>query len=62
MFNVKKPKIFFDEINVGENLKKNDIDFYQKEFNQIVLEDGYLSLFNFSKLKEFMKTIFYESN
>jgi hypothetical protein len=62
MFNLTKPKIFLDEINIGENLKKDDIIFYQKEFNQIVLENGYSSLFKFYNLKEFMKTIFYEPN
>ena len=41
---------------------KHDIIFYQKEFNQIVLENGYSSLFKFYNLKEFMKTIFYEPN
>ena len=34
----------------------------QKEFNNLVLEDGYASLFNFLKIKEFVKLIITETN
>jgi len=32
------------------------------EFNDLVLEDGYTSLFNFIKLKEFIRLIITEAN
>ena len=34
----------------------------QKEFNNILLEDGYTSFFNFPNFKEFVKSLTAESN
>ena len=31
--------------------------FKEKEFNEILLEDGYVSFFNYLKLKEFVRLI-----
>ena len=50
------------EISFGEKLKEDDITYVEKEFNEILLKDGYVSLFNFPKLKEFVKLIVSEKN
>ncbi len=50
------------EISFGEKLKEDDITYVEKEFNEILLKDGYVSLFNFPKLKEFVKLIASEKN
>ena len=42
---------------VKEKLKEEDLQYIEQEFNNIVLEEGYVSLFNFLKLKEFFKLI-----
>ena len=43
-------------------LKEDDITYVEKEFNEILLKDGYVSLFSFPKLKEFVKLIVSEKN
>ena len=39
-----------------------DVAYLEREFNDLILEDGYASLFNFLKLKEFLKLIVTEIN
>ena len=46
-----------EEISDDHKFKDEDVHYIEKEFNNIILEDGYASLFNFRKLKEFIKTI-----
>ncbi len=46
-----------DEIQGEKKLKEEDLQYIEQEFNNIVLEEGYVSLFNFLKLKEFFKLI-----
>ena len=46
-----------EEISDEQKFKDADVNYIEKEFNNIVLEDGYASLFNFRKLKEFIKTV-----
>ena len=55
-------RIFLYEISDQEKLKNDDINFIEKEFNDYMFEDGYESLFNFSKFKEFVKSITTEVN
>ena len=45
------------EISHEEKLSKNDVDFIEKEFNNLILSDGYENLFRFPKFKEFIKLI-----
>ena len=61
-FNIKKPKIFLDELTADVDLKKEDISYYQKEFNQTVLNNGYKTLFDFRNLREYVKIISNENN
>ena len=50
------------EISFGEKLKEDDVIYVEKEFNDILLEDGYISLFNFPNFKEFVKLVTSEDN
>ena len=45
------------EISGEKKFNDEDIEYIEQEFNNIVLEEGYASLFNFLKLKEFFKLI-----
>ena len=45
-----------------KKFKDEDVAYIEKEFNELVLEDGYASLFNFVRLKEFVKLIVTETN
>ena len=56
--------INFYEISDMENKKftQQDIDYVEKEFNDLLFEDGYVSFFNFLKLKEYIKLIMTEEN
>ena len=56
-FNFTKPKIYISELITDSKLSEDDKSFYQDEFNQMLLENGYSSLFDFFKLKEFVKLI-----
>ena len=56
-FNFTKPKIYISELITDSKLSEDDKSFYQEEFNQMLLENGYSSLFDFFKLKEFVKLI-----
>ena len=50
----------FDEI-VGKNkIKEDDLIYVEKEFNDILLEEGFKSFFDFLKYKEFVKIILSE--
>ena len=56
-FDLRNIKSTFYEISDEESLNKDDINFVEKEFNNIMLSDGYKNLFFFPKFKEFIKTI-----
>jgi len=45
------------EISTTNNLKQEEVNYVEKEFNNFLLEDGYESLFNFLNLKEFVKSV-----
>ena len=51
-----------DEISDEEKFKDEDIKYIENEFNNLVLEEGYATLFNFARFKEFIKLIATESN
>ena len=56
-FDLKNIRNIFYEISDEEKLSKNDVDFIEKEFNNLMLSDGYENLFRFPKFKEFIKLI-----
>ena len=62
VFDLKNLQIRFNEINGEEKFPDEDVDFIEKEFNNIMLLDGYTSFFDFLKLKEFVKTVTPELN
>ena len=50
------------EIHGDDKMNEEDINFIEKEFNNIMLEDGYNNLFRFPKFSEFLKTVTSETN
>jgi len=54
--NFNKSNVIFDEISVKEKFNKEELDYYQKEFNEIVLEDGLTNFLAFDKIKNFIKS------
>ncbi len=47
----------FYEISHESELNNEDINFIEKEFNNLMLRDGYKDLFRFPKFKEFLKLV-----
>ena len=56
-FDLINLKMYFDEISNGHKYKDEDIVYIEKEFNNIVLDEGYKSFFNYLNLKVFIKLI-----
>jgi len=54
-FNLANLRLRLDEISNDKKFKDKDVAYFEREFNDLVLEDGYASLFNFLKLKEFVR-------
>ena len=50
------------EISNGKELNREDVDYIEREFNDLMLEDGYTNLFYFPIFKEFLKSIIVEKN
>ena len=50
------------EISNEEKIKEDDVSYIEREFNEIVLEEGYISLFDFTRIKDFVKTVTTETN
>ena len=61
-FDLVNLRLRLDEISDEKKFKDEDVAYIEKEFNELVLEDGYASLFNFVRLKEFVKLIVTETN
>ena len=61
-FNLNKPKIRLNELVVDEPITKEDLIYYQEEFNNVMLDDGYKTFFNFFRLKEYISLIAKETN
>ena len=59
---LNKMNASFYEIFVYQKLNNDDVNYIEKEFNDIMFEDGYDNLFVFPKLKEFIKTVTSEEN
>jgi hypothetical protein len=47
----------FSEMASDVKFKDDDISYIEKEFNYYMFDDGVVSFFNFSKLKEFIKSV-----
>ena len=56
-FDLKNIRISFYEISSDKKSNSEDISYIEKEFNDLILEEGYKKLFYFPKFKEFIKTI-----
>ena len=52
----------FYEIFANEKLNNEDVNYVEKEFNNIMFEDGFDTLFVFPKFKEFIKNATSENN
>ena len=61
-FDLTKSSIRFNEITAEEKLTEQDVTYIEKEFNNLMLENGYQSLFHFPKLKEFIKSVSDDEN
>ena len=56
-FDLKNIRISFYEILSDKKYSSEDTSYIEKEFNDLILEDGYKKLFYFPKFKEFIKAI-----
>ena len=54
--NFNKSNVIFDEISVKEKFNKEELDYYQDEFNEIVLEGGLTNFLAFDRIKSFIKS------
>ena len=61
-FDLANLNMRLDEISDEQKLRDEDVAYIEKEFNNLVLENGYASLFDFLKLKEFVKLVTTEIN
>ncbi len=61
-FDLLKLRMRFEEISNETKLSDEDLNYVEKEFNEILLNNGYVDLFNFLKLKKFAKSILTETN
>ena len=52
----------FYEISDDNKLSADDVNYIENEFNNLMLEDGYKSLFYFPVFKEFISSVTSESN
>ena len=60
--NLKKPKIRLDEIVSAKKLDNESMNFFEDEFNQIILENQYKSFIDFYTWRKFIKSITSEIN
>jgi len=56
-FDLKNPRGSFYEISSDKKLNDQDINYIEKEFNNLMFENGYESLFHFPNFKEFIKSV-----
>ena len=62
IFDLENIRISFYEISNDKKLNREDVDYIEREFNDLMLEDGYTNLFYFPIFKEFLKSIIIEKN
>ena len=56
-FDLKNLRGSFYEISDDKKLSSEDINYIEKEFNNLMFENGYESLFHFPNFKEFIKSV-----
>ena len=56
-FDLENIKATFYEISDDKKFNIEDINYIEQEFNNLMLSDGYIYLFNFPKFKDFIKLI-----
>ena len=61
-FDLENIRTSFYEISDDKKFKIDEINYVESEFNDLMLEDGFLNLFNFPKFKVFLKSIVSEKN
>ena len=61
-FDLQNIRNSFYEISNNEKLNKEDVNFIEEEFNEVMLADGFESLFRFPKFKEFVKSVTFETD
>ena len=59
-FDLVNLNIHLYEVSGNEKFKSEDINYIEREFNNILLENGYESFFDFRKFKEFIKLMMEE--
>ena len=59
---LQKIRASFYEISDDKKLNTEDINFVESEFNDLMLEKGFLYLFDFPKFKVFLKSVINEKN
>ena len=62
IFDLENIRTSFYEISDAKKFSDEDVNYIEKEFNNIMLEDGYTNLFDFPKFKEFIKLITSDTN
>ena len=61
-FDLVNMNLRLDEISGNEKIKDEDVIYIEREFNNLLLEDGYVSFFDYLKLKEFIRLVMNETN
>ena len=61
-FDLDNIRISLYEISDDDKFSNEDIDYIEKEFNAIMLEEGYKNLFLFPKFKQFLKSTTSDKN
>ena len=61
-FDLENITLSFYEISNNKKFNNADVNYIEKEFNNLMLDDGYTNLFHFSKFKEFIKLTTSENN
>ncbi len=61
-FDLDNLRMSFYEISNDEKLSNEDVNYVEKEFNDLMLGEGYKSLFYFPTFKEFIRSISDETN
>ena len=61
-FDLKNIRTSFYEISNGKKFDSENTNYIEKEFNDLMLEDGYGKLFHFPTFKNFIKSVTDENN
>ena len=61
-FDLENIRMSFYEISDNKKFNNEDVNYIESEFNNLMLEDGFTNLFDFSKFKVFLKLIIEDKN